>query len=70
VFFANPAEYFWLMKKVGDSFEPSATDLVGYLHCRHLTVLERALAEGALAKPQVWDPLLQVLSEHAGVGEF
>jgi hypothetical protein len=43
------------MKKVGNSFELSATDLVGHLHCRHLTALDRAVAEGALARPKVWD---------------
>jgi hypothetical protein len=32
------------MKKVGDSLEFSATDLVGYLNYRHLTVLDRAVA--------------------------
>jgi hypothetical protein len=34
------------MKKTGDSFELSATDLVGYLKCHHLTALDRAVAEG------------------------
>ena len=34
------------MKKVGASFEFSATDLVGHLNCRHLTALDRAVAEG------------------------
>ena len=51
------------MKKSGQRFEFSATDLVGYLNCRHLTVLDRSVAEGALAKPKVWDPLLMVLAE-------
>src|ERR1700681_2450493 len=50
------------MKKTGDSFELSATDLVGYLNCRHLTELDRAVAEGRLPKPKVWDPLLQILA--------
>ena len=51
------------MKKVGDSFELSATDLVGYLNCHHLAGLDRAVANGALSKPKVWDPLLQILAE-------
>ena len=51
------------MKKVGDSFELSATDLVGYLNCHHLAGLDRAVADGALPKPKVWDPLLQILAE-------
>lgn len=44
------------MKRVGDRFELSATDLVGYLNCHHLAALDRAVAEGALPKPKVWDP--------------
>ena len=51
------------MKKVGESFELSATDLVGYLNCHHLAGLDRAVANGALSKPKVWDPLLQILAE-------
>jgi len=57
------------MKKIGDSFDLSATDLVGYLNCRHLSRLDRAVAEGALAKPKVWDPLLQVLWERGFIHE-
>ena len=57
------------MKKVDDSFELSATDLVGHLHCRHLTALDRAVAEGVLAKPKVWDPLLEILSERGAAHE-
>ena len=44
------------MRKTGDSFELSASDLIGYLNCRHLAVLDRAVAEGTLPKPKVWDP--------------
>ncbi|CFX30143.1 conserved protein of unknown function [Candidatus Filomicrobium marinum] len=51
------------MKKRGGKFELSATDLVGHLNCRHLTSLDRSVAEGTLAKPKVWDPLLMVLAE-------
>jgi len=57
------------MKKVGDSFELSATDLVGYLNCRHLAALDRAVAEGALPRPKVWDPLLQILAERGAAHE-
>ncbi len=49
--------------------ELSATDLVGYLHCRHLSGLDRAVAEGALPKPKVWDPLLQILWERGSAHE-
>jgi uncharacterized protein len=57
------------VKKVGASFEFSATDLVGYLNCHHLTALDRAVAEGALPKPKVWDPLLQILWERGAAHE-
>ena len=57
------------MKKTGTSFEISATDLVGYLNCPHLSGLDRAVAEGALAKPKFWDPLLQILWERGSAHE-
>lgn len=57
------------MKKVGATFEFSATDLVGHLNCHHLTALDRAVADGALSKPKVWDPLLQILSERGAAHE-
>jgi predicted RecB family nuclease len=57
------------MKKIENSFELHATDLVGYLQCRHLTVLDRAVAEGALPKPRIWDPFLQILSERGSAHE-
>ena len=58
------------MKRIKDSLELSASDLVGYLNCRHLSELDRAVAEGALAKPKVRDnPLLQLLWERGSVHE-
>ena len=57
------------MRKTGDSFELSASDLIGYLNCRHLAALDRAVAEGALAKPKVWDPLLDILRERGAIHE-
>ena len=57
------------MKKTGTSFELSATDLVGYLNCRHLSDLDRAVAIGSLVKPKVWDPLLQILWERGSIHE-
>jgi hypothetical protein len=57
------------MKKNGGLFELSATDLVGYLNCRHLSDLDRAVAEGALLKPKVWDPFLQILWERGALHE-
>ena len=50
------------MRKQGGTFQLSASDLVGYLYCRHLSALDRAVAEGALKKPPIWDdPLQEIL---------
>jgi uncharacterized protein len=39
----------------------SATDLVGFLACEHLTALERAALHGLVPRPQRVDPELEVL---------
>jgi len=57
------------MQKIGGSFELTATDLVGYLNCRHLSELDRAVAEVRLAKPKTFDPLLQTLWERGAAHE-
>lgn len=57
------------MRKTGTFFELSASDLVGYLNCRHLSTLDRAVAEGVLLKPKSWDPLLQILWERGSAHE-
>src|SRR6516165_280111 len=57
------------MKRNGTTFDLTATDLVGYLNCRHLTDLERAVAEGSLPKPKTWNPLLEVLRERGALHE-
>ena len=58
------------MRMIGASFELTATDLVGHLLCRHLTSLNREVAEGTLPKPRVWnDPLLEVLFERGAAHE-
>ncbi len=57
------------MEKIGGSIRLSAGDLVGYLNCRHLSGLDRAVAEGNLAKPKVWDPLLEILWERGAIHE-
>lgn len=41
----------------------SATDLVGYLNCRHLAQLEHAVARGETDRPKFFDPLLEALWE-------
>ena len=57
------------MKKNGQFLEFSATDLVGYLNCQYLSGLDRAVAEGTLEKPKVWDPLLEILWERGSIHE-
>lgn len=57
------------MKKAGATFELSATDLVAYLNCHHLTRLDRAVAEDSLSKPKVWDPFLEILRERGAAHE-
>ena len=57
------------MKRRGNSFELSATDLVGYLNCRHLSELDRAVAEGDLEKPSQWDLLSQRLRQRGSAHE-
>lgn len=49
------------MQKHGDSLLLSASDLVGHLNCGHLTGLDIAVANGMLARPTNWDPLLELL---------
>jgi predicted RecB family nuclease len=57
------------MRKTGDAFQLSASDLIGYLNCRHLAALDRAVAEGIASKPTVWDPLLDILRERGAIHE-
>src|SRR5687767_5904635 len=53
------------------SIDLSASDLVGFLNCRHLSGLDRAVAEGRLPRPQIWrDPLLEALWERGSVHEL
>lgn len=51
------------MRNVNGGYELTASDLVGYLNCQHLAALERGVADGALKKPYLHDPLLRVLWE-------
>ena len=51
------------MQKIGRAIQLSASDLVGHLNCRNLTELDIGVAKGTIAKPKVWNPLLDVLRE-------
>jgi uncharacterized protein len=57
------------MRKLGQTFELSASDLVSYLNCHHLSTLERAVAMGVLKRPYVSDPLLEALWERGLIHE-
>lgn len=57
------------MKQSGHGIQLSATDLVGHLNCRHLTSLDRAVAQGTLAKPTSFDPFLEILWERGAIHE-
>jgi uncharacterized protein len=51
------------MKLVKEDILLSAHDLVGHLNCKHLTQLDIEVAKGTRAKPEHWDPLLDILRE-------
>ena len=51
------------MQNLGGAMVYSATDLVGYLECEHLTTLERAAIDGLVDRPKREDPELEVLQE-------
>src|SRR5262245_15330677 len=51
------------MQRDGGRFRLSAGDLSNHLACRHLTQLDRAVAEGRLAPPSWQDPSLALLQE-------
>ncbi len=57
------------MLNVEGTIRLSASDLVGHLNCRYLTNLDLAVANGALAKPSVWDPLLELLAQRGTLHE-
>ena len=51
------------MRKVDDRIQLSASDLANHLGCRHLTQLDRLVAERNLVPPRWRDPALEVLQE-------
>lgn len=57
------------MRKGGETIDLTASDLVGHLNCRYVTALDLAVARGKLAKPSVWDPLLEILAERGALHE-
>ena len=57
------------MLKVGETIHLTASDLVGHLDCHDKTRLDLAVANGALAKPKIWDPVLELLAERGALRE-
>jgi len=51
------------MKKLNENLILSASDLVNYLNCNHLTALDVQVAKGVINKPNHYDPLLELLRE-------
>ena len=51
------------MLKIDDRLVYSATDLVGFLECGHLTNLERAAVSGHLDRPMRADPVLDRIAQ-------
>src|SRR5713226_55072 len=51
------------MKLLPSDLRLSATDLANHLGCRHLTLLDRGVAEGRIERSKWRDPALQVMAE-------
>src|SRR5687768_15811475 len=51
------------MQKIDGQPVYSASDLVGYLACEHLTALERAALDDLTTRPDLMDPELDVLQK-------
>ena len=58
-----------LMEIINDSLVYSATDLVGFLECGHLTSLERAAVSGHLERPVRSDPVLDRIAQRGQIHE-
>jgi len=50
------------MREGRETIHLTASDLVGHLNCRYLTQLDVAVARGEMAKPFIWDPVLELLA--------
>ena len=57
------------MEIINDSLVYSATDLVGFLECGHLTSLERAAVSGHLERPVRSDPVLDRIAQRGQIHE-
>src|SRR5688500_8907527 len=57
------------MRSLGATVSLSASDLAGHLNCRHLTGLDLEVATGSRPKPNIWDPVLELLAERGELHE-
>ena len=57
------------MEIIEDSLTYSATDLVGFLECEHLTSLERQALSGHLERPERTDPVLDRIAQRGQLHE-
>ncbi len=57
------------MQLIGGNLVYSATDLVGFLECGHLTSLERAAVSGHLERPVREDPVLDRITQRGQLHE-
>ncbi len=57
------------MQRLAGDIQLSASDLAGHLNCRYLTTLDIEVSNGTLAKPKIWDPVLEILAERGALHE-
>lgn len=57
------------MRSKAEFFRLSASDISNHLACKHLTELNRAVAEGRLEAPKWRDPMLAILHKRGLVHE-
>lgn len=57
------------MKVLNEQVALSASDLVGYLNCQHLSALDLEVVHGHREKPKHYDPLLELLKERGNQHE-
>ncbi len=57
------------MEIIENSLTYSATDLVGFLECEHLTSLERGALSGHLERPERTDPVLERIAQRGQLHE-
>ncbi len=65
----NNRERKQLVEITKDSLTYSATDLVGFLECQHLTGLERATLSGHLERPERTDLVLDRIAQRGQLHE-